>query len=423
MGFSMNTHSYNQKRSKNMSAAERLIRYCKIDTQSDPANEQETPSSKKQFNLANLLVEELKELGLQDVSVDEHCYVYAKLPSNLDKKVDTVGFIAHMDTAPDFSGTGVNPLIIENFDGKDIALNKDVTLSMERFPWMKEFKGKRLMVTDGNTLLGADDKAGITSIMEALVYLHDHPEVKHGEIAIGFTPDEEIGNGPRFFDVKKFGAKFAYTMDGGTVRELSDETFNAASAVLHFKGRSIHPGSAKNRMINAAKLACEYQTMMPAHAVPEHTELWEGFIHLHNMKGDVESAELEYIIRDHDYQKLTAKKELMLKAAEFINTKYGEGTVTIEIKDSYRNMKEVLDKDPTAVIVAKKSMEELGIHILQEPIRGGTDGAQLSFMGLPCPNIGCGGGNFHGRFEYCVIDELELSIQVILKIIQNVAEV
>lgn len=423
MGFSMNTHSYNQKRSKNMSAAERLIRYCKIDTQSDPANEQETPSSKKQFDLANLLVEELKELGLQDVSVDEHCYVYAKLPSNLDKKVDTVGFIAHMDTAPDFSGTGVNPRIIENFDGKDIALNKDVTLSMERFPWMKEFKGKRLMVTDGNTLLGADDKAGITSIMEALVYLHDHPEVKHGEIAIGFTPDEEIGNGPRFFDVKKFGAKFAYTMDGGTVRELSDETFNAASAVLHFNGRSIHPGSAKNRMINAAKLACEYQTMMPAHAVPEHTELWEGFIHLHNMKGDVENAELEYIIRDHDYQKLAAKKELMLKAAEFINTKYGEGAVTIEIKDSYRNMKEVLDKDPTAVIIAKKSMEELGIHILQEPIRGGTDGAQLSFMGLPCPNIGCGGGNFHGRFEYCVIDELELSIQVILKIIQNVAEV
>jgi len=212
-------------------------------------------------------------------------------------------------------------------------------------------------------------------------------------------------------------------MDGGTVRELSDETFNAASAVLHFSGRSIHPGSAKNRMINAAKLACEYQTMMPAHAVPEHTELWEGFIHLHNMKGDVENAELEYIIRDHDYQKLTAKKELMLKAAEFINTKYGEGAVTIEIKDSYRNMKEVLDKDPTAVIIAKKSMEELGIHILQEPIRGGTDGAQLSFMGLPCPNIGCGGGNFHGRFEYCVIDELELSIQVILKIIQNVAEV
>ena len=406
-----------------MSAAERLIRYCKIDTQSDPANEQETPSSKKQFDLANLLVEELKELGLQDVSVDEHCYVYAKLPSNTDKVVDTVGFIAHMDTAPDFSGTNVNPRIIENFDGNDIALNSDVILSMERFPWMKEFKGKRLMVTDGNTLLGADDKAGITSIMEALVYLHEHPEVKHGEIVIGFTPDEEIGNGPRFFDVKKFGAKFAYTMDGGTVRELSDETFNAASAVLHFKGRSIHPGSAKNRMINAAKLACEYQAMMPAHAVPEHTELWEGFIHLHDMKGDVENAELEYIIRDHDYQKLTAKKELMLKAAEFINTKYGEGTVSIEIKDSYRNMKEVLEKDPTAVVIAKKSMEELGINILQEPIRGGTDGAQLSFMGLPCPNIGCGGGNFHGRFEYCVIDELELSVQVILKIIQNVAEV
>lgn len=405
-----------------MKAEERLIEYCKIDTQSDPNNEAVTPSSQKQFNLANLLVSQLKELGLQNVEVDEHCYVYAKLPSNTNKVVDTIGFIAHMDTAPDFSGTNVNPRIIENFDGNDIKLNDEVTLSMDSFPWMKDLKGKRLMVTDGNTLLGADDKAGITSIMEALVYLHDHPEVKHGEIAIGFTPDEEIGNGPRFFDVKKFGASFAYTMDGGTVRELSDETFNAASAVVTFKGVSIHPGEAKDRMINAANVACEYQAMMPAYATPEHTAGRDGFIHLHNMKGDVESAELEYIIRDHDYAKLEKKKNLMMEAVKTINAEYGDSTASITIKDSYHNMKEVLEKQPKAVEIAKKSMEELGLEILNEPVRGGTDGAQLSFMGLPCPNIGCGGGNFHGRFEYCVLDELETSIQVILTIIKNVTE-
>lgn len=405
-----------------MEAEERLIEYCKIDTQSDPNNEAVTPSSQKQFNLANLLVSQLKELGLQNVEVDEHCYVYAKLPSNTNKVVDTIGFIAHMDTAPDFSGTNVNPRIIENFDGNDIKLNDEVTLSMDSFPWMKDLKGKRLMVTDGNTLLGADDKAGITSIMEALVYLHDHPEVKHGEIAIGFTPDEEIGNGPRFFDVKKFGASFAYTMDGGTVRELSDETFNAASAVVTFKGVSIHPGEAKDRMINAANVACEYQAMMPAYATPEHTAGRDGFIHLHNMKGDVESAELEYIIRDHDYAKLEKKKNLMMEAVKTINAEYGDSTASITIKDSYHNMKEVLEKQPKAVEIAKKSMEELGLEILNEPVRGGTDGAQLSFMGLPCPNIGCGGGNFHGRFEYCVLDELETSIQVILTIIKNVTE-
>ena len=405
-----------------MKAEERLIEYCKIDTQSDPNNEAVTPSSQKQFNLANLLVSQLKELGLQNVEVDEHCYVYAKLPSNTNKVVDTIGFIAHMDTAPDFSGTNVNPRIIENFDGNDIKLNDEVTLSMDSFPWMKDLKGKRLMVTDGSTLLGADDKAGITSIMEALVYLHDHPEVKHGEIAIGFTPDEEIGNGPRFFDVKKFGASFAYTMDGGTVRELSDETFNAASAVVTFKGVSIHPGEAKDRMINAANVACEYQAMMPAYATPEHTAGRDGFIHLHNMKGDVESAELEYIIRDHDYAKLEKKKNLMMEAVKTINAEYGDSTASITIKDSYHNMKEVLEKQPKAVEIAKKSMEELGLEILNEPVRGGTDGAQLSFMGLPCPNIGCGGGNFHGRFEYCVLDELETSIQVILTIIKNVTE-
>lgn len=405
-----------------MKAEERLIEYCKIDTQSDPNNEAVTPSSQKQFNLANLLVSQLKELGLQNVEVDEHCYVYAKLPSNTNKVVDTIGFIAHMDTAPDFSGTNVNPRIIENFDGNDIKLNDEVTLSMDSFPWMKDLKGKRLMVTDGSTLLGADDKAGITSIMEALVYLHDHPEVKHGEIAIGFTPDEEIGNGPRFFDVKKFGASFAYTMDGGTVRELSDETFNAASAVVTFKGVSIHPGEAKDRMINAANVACEYQAMMPAYATPEHTAGRDGFIHLHDMKGDVESAELEYIIRDHDYAKLEKKKNLMMEAVKTINAEYGDSTASITIKDSYHNMKEVLEKQPKAVEIAKKSMEELGLEILNEPVRGGTDGAQLSFMGLPCPNIGCGGGNFHGRFEYCVLDELETSIQVILTIIKNVTE-
>ena len=405
-----------------MSAEERLVRYCKVDTQSDPKNDEETPSTKKQFDLAKILVEELKELGLENVTLDEHCYVYAWVPANDSKPCKTVGFIAHMDTAPDFSGTNVQPRIIENFDGKDIVLNSEVVLKMSDFPQMKDLKGKRLMVTDGNTLLGADDKAGIVSIMEALVYLKNHPEVKHGRIAVAFTPDEEIGNGPKYFDVKKFGADFAFTMDGGEIAAYSDETFNAASACVKFHGFSIHPGEAKNRMINAGALACEYQQLLPSAMTPEHTEGREGFIHLTSMQGDIERAELDYILRDHDASYLQAKKELMRQTCDFINAKHGEGTCEICFKDAYQNMGEVLKNVPEVRKIAWKSLKELGIEPYDEPIRGGTDGARLSFCGLPCPNLGNGGGNFHGRYEYCVIDELEQACTLIVNIIRSTQE-
>lgn len=405
-----------------MSAVERLIRYCKVDTQSNPENESVTPSSEKEFDLARTLEKELKELDVQDVTLDEHCYVYGWLPSNIDKKVPTVGFIAHMDTAPDYSGTNVKPRIIENFDGNDIVLNETMVTKMEDFPEMKLAKGKTLIVTDGTTLLGADDKAGVTSIMEALSYLKEHPEVKHGKIAIGFTPDEEIGNGPKYFDIEKFGADFAYTMDGGTVREISDETFNAASAIVTFKGFSIHPGSAKDKMINAASIACSYQNLLPEHARPEHTEGRDGFIHLTSMEGCTEEATLSYIIRDHDLNKLNEKKELMKKTCEYINVVYGEGVCSIEIKDAYHNMKEVLDQHPDALKYAYQAFEQLGITPLHEPVRGGTDGAELSLRGLPCPNLGVGGGNFHGPYEYCVVEELEQAREVVLKIIENIAK-
>lgn len=405
-----------------MSAVERLIRYCKVDTQSNPENESVTPSSEKEFDLARILEKELKELDVQDVTLDEHCYVYGWLPSNIGKKVPTVGFIAHMDTAPDYSGTNVKPRIIENFDGNDIVLNETMVTKMEDFPEMKLAKGKTLVVTDGTTLLGADDKAGVTSIMEVLSYLKEHPEVKHGKIAIGFTPDEEIGNGPKYFDIEKFGADFAYTMDGGTVREISDETFNAASAIVTFKGFSIHPGSAKDKMINAASIACSYQNLLPEHARPEHTEGRDGFIHLTSMEGCTEEATLSYIIRDHDLNKLNEKKELMKKTCEYINVVYGEGVCSIEIKDAYHNMKEVLDQHPDALKYAYQAFEQLGITPLHEPVRGGTDGAELSLRGLPCPNLGVGGGNFHGPYEYCVVEELEQAREVVLKIIGNIAK-
>lgn len=405
-----------------MSAEERLIRYCRVDTQSDPKNDGETPSTRKQFDLAKILEQELKELGLENVELDEHCYVYGWLPANTDVKAKTVGFIAHMDTAPDFSGKDVKPRIIEDFDGNDIVLNPEVVLKMEDFPQMRDLKGKRLMVTDGNTLLGADDKAGVTCIMEAMAYLHEHPEVKHGRIAVAFTPDEEIGNGPKYFDVKKFGADFAYTMDGGEIAEFSEETFNAASASVAFKGFSIHPGSAKNKMVNAASLACQFQEILPEHMTPEHTEGREGFIHLTEMSGNTEEAHLSYIIRDHDAKKLAEKKQLLTQTASYINIMHGEGSCEITFKDAYHNMYEVLKDVPEVRQIAWKSLEELGIEPHDEPIRGGTDGAELSFRGLPCPNLGNGGGNFHGRYEYCVIEELEQACQLVLNIIKNTQE-
>ena len=405
-----------------MSAEERLIRYCRVDTQSDPKNDGETPSTRKQFDLAKILEQELKELGLENVELDEHCYVYGWLPANTDVKAKTVGFIAHMDTAPDFSGKDVKPRIIEDFDGNDIVLNPEVVLKMEDFPQMRDLKGKRLMVTDGNTLLGADDKAGVTCIMEAMAYLYEHPEVKHGRIAVAFTPDEEIGNGPKYFDVKKFGADFAYTMDGGEIAEFSEETFNAASASVAFKGFSIHPGSAKNKMVNAASLACRFQEILPEHMTPEHTEGREGFIHLTEMSGNTEEAHLSYIIRDHDAKKLAEKKQLLTQTASYINIMHGEGSCEITFKDAYHNMYEVLKDVPEVRQIAWKSLEELGIEPHDEPIRGGTDGAELSFRGLPCPNLGNGGGNFHGRYEYCVIEELEQACQLVLNIIKNTQE-
>ena len=405
-----------------MSAQERLMRYCSIDTQSDPNNEGETPSSQKQFDLARMLVKELKELGLEDVELDEHCYVYGRLPSNLGHPSKTVGFLAHMDTAPDFSGANVKPRIIEGFDGCDIQLNEEVVLRMDDFPAMRNLKGKTLMVTDGNTLLGADDKAGITCIMEALEYLKTNKDTPHGDIAIAFTPDEEIGNGPKYFNVEKFNADFAYTMDGGTVSELSSETFNAASAEVEFNGFTIHPGSAKGKMINAASVACEFNSLLPRHMRPEHTEGRDGFIHLISMSGACEHALLSYILRDHDAGLLEKKKDILKNAASYLNSVYGEGTIKVDIRDSYRNMKEVIDANPECIVIATQAMKRLGITPLCEPVRGGTDGARLSFMGLPCPNLGNGGGNFHGRYEYCVMEELEMARDVILNIVDLIAK-
>ena len=404
-----------------MKIEDRLIKYCKIDTQSDPGNEEVTPSSEKQFDLARVLKQELIDLGLENVELDEHCYIYAKLPGNIDRACPTVGFLAHMDTAPDFSGAGVNPRIIENFDGEDIVLNEELTISMDSFPWMRDLKGKRLMVTDGTTLLGADDKAGIASIMEALIYMIEHPEIKHGDIAISFTPDEEIGNGVRFFDTEKFGADFAYTMDGDAVSEISNETFNAMSAKVTIKGLSIHPGSAKDKMINAAHIAAEYAMMLPAHMVPEHTEGYEGFIHLHGIKGDCSNAEVEYIIRDHDRGKLKEKVELMTKAADYLKERYGQDVVNIKFTESYSNMYEILKDKPEVTEIAIETLKDLGFTPTIAPIRGGTDGSGLTFMGVPCPNLGTGGGNFHGPYEYIVIEELEKSVELILGIAQKVA--
>lgn len=404
-----------------MSAAERLIRYCKINTQSDPDSGTH-PSAEREFDLARLLVQELKELGLTDVLLDEHGYVYAHLPSNLDRPVRTVGFIAHMDTAPDFSGEGVNPRVIEHYDGGDIVLNEQRTTQVRDFPHMKELKGKTLIVTDGTTLLGADDKAGITCIMEALAYYQANPDVKHGPIAAAFTPDEEIGEGAMFFDVAKMNADFAYTMDGDTVAVMSDETFNAASAEVQVQGFSIHPGEAKNKLKNAARIAAEYISLLPAEQTPEHTEGREGFIHLTGMKGATEQASLSFILRDHDRAKLAEKKKLMESAAEYLNRKYGEGTVTAVITDSYRNMKEVLADCPEVSEIALRAIRDIGYEPQVVPVRGGTDGSNISFMGLPCPNLGAGGGNFHGPYEYCVVEELEDAVKLILRIAALTAE-
>ncbi|MCR5450376.1 MAG: peptidase T [Solobacterium sp.] len=403
-----------------MSSVERFIRYIKIDTQSDPKHSDVVPSTQKQFDLAKVLYEELKEMGLSDVRLDEHCYVYGKLPSNLDHPAKRVGFIAHMDTAPDYSGTNVNPRIIENYDGGDIELCEGVVTKVKDFPQMPALKGKSLIVTDGSTLLGADDKAGITAIMEAVSYLVSHPEVKHGDIAVGFTPDEEIGNGPKYFDVENFGADFAYTLDGGQIRYLCDETFNAAAAVIDITGFSIHPGSAKGKMINAASMAAMLHSYLPAYMRPEHTDGYDGFFHLTELNGNMDRAHMEYIIRDHNAAKLEAKKEILRKAVDYLNEEIGTEAAVLTITDSYRNMKEILDKNPEVSEYAWKAIQDLGLEPGRESARGGTDGATLTYMGLPCPNLGTGGGNAHGRYEYVVIEEMEKAAELVLRIVERV---
>ena len=396
----------------------RFLRYVSIDTQSDE-NSESYPSTQKQFDLAKVLKSELEALGLVDVSLDEHCYVMATLPANTNKKIPVIGFIAHMDTSPDMSGANIKPQIWKNYDGKDITLNKEknLVLSIADFPELPNYQGQTLITTDGTTLLGADDKAGIAEIMVALEYLVKHPEIKHGTIKIAFTPDEEIGRGVDQFDVKKFGAEFAYTMDGGGVGELEYENFNAAQAKINIQGRNIHPGHAKDKMINAMLIAMEFNGILPVNERPEYTSDYEGFYHLIKMEGSVETASIQYIIRDHDMKKFEAKKEFLKTTVDFINRKYRPDTATLEMKDQYFNMRKMVEPVYHIVAAAQKAMEALNIKPLIVPIRGGTDGSRLSYMGLPCPNIFAGGHNFHGKYEYVSLDSMQKATEVILKIV------
>ena len=396
---------------------DRFLSYIKIDTESDPKSDT-TPSTKKQWDLANKLAEELKEIGMEDVSIDENAYIMATLPSNVDHEVPTIGFVSHFDTSPDFTGANVNPQIIENYDGKDIVLNKEenIVLSPDYFDDLLMYKGQTLITTDGTTLLGADDKAGICEIVSAMEYLINHPEIKHGKIRVGFTPDEEIGRGAHKFDVEKFGADWAYTMDGSQVGELEYENFNAAGAVVKVKGKIVHPGYAKGKMINSMYIATEFINSVPRMETPEHTEGYQGFFHLHNMAGAVEETVLEYIIRDHDRGHFEARKEVMVKLAKDLNKQYGREVIEIEIKDQYFNMKEKVEPVMHIVDIAEEAMKQLDIKPLIKAIRGGTDGSQLSYMGLPCPNIFAGGHNFHGRYEYVPVESILKATEVIIKI-------
>jgi tripeptide aminopeptidase len=402
---------------------DRFTKYIKIDTQSDPNNEA-FPSTEKQWNLAKILVEDLKDIGLQDVTLDDNCYIMATLPSNVDYEVPTIGFIAHMDTSPDYSGTNVNPQIHKNYDGKDILLSKEqnIILSPDYFDDLLLYKGQTLITTDGTTLLGADDKAGITEIITAMEYLIQHPEIKHGEIKIAFTPDEEVGKGAHKFDVEKFGAKWAYTMDGSQIGELEYENFNAAGGKVVVEGKSVHPGYAKGKMINSLLIANDFIASLPKNEIPQETEGYEGFFHLHSINGSVEKTELQYIIRDHDRKLFEDRKEQFKKTAENINSKLGQNLIQVEVKDQYFNMKEKVEPVKYIVDIAKEAMEELGIKPIVKAIRGGTDGSQLSYMGLPCPNIFAGGHNFHGRYEYVPVESMVKATEVIVKIAEKTAK-
>ncbi len=401
---------------------ERFLSYISIDTESD-ASSPTTPSTDKQWDLARKLHQELIDMGMSDVTIDEHAYVMATLPSNVDHEVPTIGFISHFDTTPDYTGKNIKPQIIENYDGGDIPLKgSDLILSPDYFESLKNYIGQTIITTDGTTLLAADDKAGITEIMTAVKYLIDHPEIKHGAIKVGFTPDEEIGRGAHKFDVEKFGADWAYTMDGSQVGELEYENFNAAGAVVTFHGKIVHPGYAKGKMINSMYVASEFIESLPKLETPEHTEDYQGFFHLHNMKGSVEKTELHYIIRDHDKEHFEARKEMLLKLVSDLNEQYDREAVSIEINDQYYNMREKVEPVMHIVDVAEKAMKELGITPLIKPIRGGTDGSQLSYMGLPCPNIFAGGHNFHGPYEYVPLESIVKATEVIVKIAELVAQ-
>jgi len=402
-----------------------FLQYVKIDTKSDETTGT-TPSTMKQHDLAALLVEQLGTIGATEITYDkEHCYVYATIPATAGyENAPVLGFIAHMDTSPAVTDTNVKARIVENYDGEDILLNEaeNIVFKVVDFPEVKKLIGKDLIVTDGTTLLGADDKAGIAEIMAACEYLLTHPEIPHGKLRVGFTPDEEIGAGADYFDVKLFGADFAYTVDGGVLGEIEDETFNAASGKLSVYGRSVHPGSAKGKMLNAILVAMEFQSLLPIFQNPMYTEGYEGFFHLDQITGDVELTTLDYIIRDHDKNKFEEKKHLFIDCAEFLNRKYGEGTVVAEVKDSYYNMKEVLRPHMHLIENASEALKELGVEPIISPVRGGTDGARLSYMGLPCPNLCTGGANYHSRYEYACVQSMEKVTELLVKLAMKYAD-
>ena len=402
---------------------ERFIKYVTIDTESDP-NNPAFPSTENQWDLANVLVEDLKVIGMQDISLDENCYIMATLPSNVSHNVPIIGFVSHMDTSPDFTGKNVKPQITENYQGNDIILNKEknIILSPDYFEDLLQYKGQTIITTDGTTLLGADDKAGITEIVTAMEYLIQHPEIKHGTVRICFTPDEEVGKGAHLFDVEKFGAEWAYTMDGSQIGELEYENFNAASAVVTITGKIVHPGYAIGKMINSMQIANEFMSLLPEAEVPEKTTDYQGFFHLHDMNGTVEKTVLEYIIRDHDIKLFAKRKNILQNIADELNKVAGQNLIEITMKDQYFNMKEKIVPVMHIVDLVEETMIDLGITPLIKPIRGGTDGSQLSFKGLPCPNIFAGGHNFHGRFEYVPAESMVKATEVIVGIAAKIAQ-
>ena len=406
-----------------MALVERFLRYVSFDTQSSEET-RITPSTPGQMVFAKYLKSELESLGLEEITLDEHGYLFATLPANTDKEIPTIGFIAHMDTSPDMSGKDVTPRIVENYNGSEIVLDAEerVVLSPAQFPELLDHKGEDLIVTNGKTLLGADDKAGIAEIVSAMAYLKEHPEIKHGKIRIGFNPDEEIGEGAHKFDVEKFGCEWAYTMDGGEVGVLEFENFNAAAAKIIFKGRNVHPGYARHKMINSIRIANQFISMLPRHETPEHTEGYEGFYHLIGIQGDVEQTTLSYIIRDHDRSRFESRKREMAHLVRKINAEFGEDIAVLELRDQYYNMREKIEPVMHIIDTAFAAMEAVGVKPNVKPIRGGTDGAQLSFKGLPCPNIFAGGLNFHGRYEFVPVQNMEKAMKVIVKIAELVAQ-